>query len=85
MTNIFSVPGPNSKYKLQGAKPAGFLGGLWHGFIAVITFIVSLFSPKVTMWETNNNGHWYELGFLIGVGVFYTQPIIRIQETGIKR
>lgn len=85
MANIFSMPGPNSKYKLQGAKPAGFLGGLWHGFIAVITFIISLFNAKVTIWETNNNGRWYDLGFLIGVGAFTSQPYIRFHQTGVGR
>lgn len=82
MANIFSMPGPSSKYKLQGAKPAGFLGGLWHGLIAVIAFIVSLFTAKVSVWETNNNGRWYELGFLIGIGAFASQHFVRIHETG---
>lgn len=70
MANVLAVAGPNSKYKLQGAKPAGFPGGLWHGFIAVITFIISLFDARVCMWETNNNGRWYEFGFLLGIGAF---------------
>jgi len=82
MANIFSVPGPNSKYKLPGAKPAGFLGGLWHGWIALITFLISLFNAKVSVWETNNNGRWYEFGFLIGIGAFTSQGIVRVQETG---
>jgi len=80
MANIFSIPGPNSKYKIEGAKPAGFLGGLWHGYIAVITFVVSLFNPKVMMWEINNNGRLYELGFLIGIGAFSSQPFIQFHE-----
>lgn len=82
MANIFSLPGPNSKYKLPGAKPAGFLGGIWHGLAAVVTFAISLFNPKVTVWETNNSGRWYEFGFLIGVGAFSSQSVIRIQQTG---
>ena len=40
MANTLSVAGPNSKYKLEGASSAGFLGGLWHGMIAPITFII---------------------------------------------
>ncbi len=85
MANIFSIPGPNSKYKLTGAKPAGFLGGLWHGAIAVVTFGIGLFTAKVSVWETNNNGSWYEFGFLIGVGAFASQSIVRIQETSPGR
>lgn len=61
-----SVPGPNSKYKQLNAEPAGFLGGLWHGLILPITFIVSLFNPNVRIYETNNSGRWYDFGFIIG-------------------
>ena len=68
MTNILSVAGSDSKYKLPGASPAGFLGGFWHGLIAPITFFVSLFVAGVSIYETNNNGRWYEFGFLLGIG-----------------
>ncbi len=79
MVNIFSMAGPNSKYKLQGAKPAGFLGGLWHGLIAVIAFIISLFTAQVSMWETNNNGRWYEFGFVLGISFFSHKGLVRIE------
>ena len=46
----------------------GFFGGLWHGIIAPVSFVVSLFSNKVAVWAVNNNGGWYTFGFLIGVG-----------------
>ena len=71
MTNILSAPGPNSKYKIEGAKPARFLGGLWHGMIAPITFIVSLFNLNVRIYETKNNGRWYDFGFCIGAGIIF--------------
>jgi len=71
MANILSVAGSNSKYKLEGAKPAGFLGGLWHGMIAPITFIVSLFNLNVRIYETKNNGRWYDFGFCIGAGIIF--------------
>jgi hypothetical protein len=45
---------------------AGFWAGLWHGLICVITFVISLFSDTVRMYETNNAGVSYDLGFLIG-------------------
>jgi hypothetical protein len=67
MANILAVAGPNSKYQQPEAKPAGFWAGLWHGIIAPITFIVSLFDAGVRIYESNNNGRWYEFGFLIGV------------------
>ena len=82
MANILSIAGSKSKYKLQGAKPAGFLGGLWHGMISPITFIVSLFTQDVRIYETNNNGRWYDFGFCIGAGIIFGngthQGLIRI-------
>ena len=46
----------------------GFLGGLWHGFIAPFDFIGMLFNEKITMYAQNNNGGLYALGFLLGSG-----------------
>ena len=31
-----------------------------------LAFIVSLFNPNVGIYETNNNGGWYNFGFVIG-------------------
>ena len=67
MANILAIPGPNSKYKLPGAAPAGFWAGLWHGLILPVVFIVSLFNPKVRMYETNNRGRLYDFGFVLGL------------------
>jgi hypothetical protein len=47
-------------------RPAGFWAGLWHGLIVVITLIISLFTDKVHIYEVNNTGFWYDLGFVIG-------------------
>lgn len=47
-------------------KPAGFWAGLWHGLICVITFIISLFTDRVEMYEVSNSGGWYNFGFLLG-------------------
>ena len=55
--------GPHSKYV---DKPAGFWAGLWHGLICVITFVISLFSDNVKIYEVNNIGRWYDLGFILG-------------------
>jgi len=46
---------------------AGFWRGLWHGIIAPITFIISLFNDNVTIYEVHNNGGWYNFGFLFGL------------------
>jgi hypothetical protein len=52
-------------------KPSGFLGGLWHGLIAPISFVGSLFIDDVAMYAINNNGGWYDFGFVIGAGILF--------------
>ena len=52
-------------------EPAGFLKGLWHGIIAPISFFVSLFSDHVAIYAVNNNGGWYDFGFVIGAGILF--------------
>lgn len=69
MANILAVAGPNSKYQQPGAGPAGFWGGLWHGLIIFVAFVVSLFNPGVRIYERNNSGRWYDFGFLIGASI----------------
>ena len=48
-------------------KEAGFWVGVWHGLIIVITFVVSLFTKEVGLYEISNTGWPYNLGFLIGL------------------
>lgn len=50
---------------------AGFWKGLWHGFIALFTFVISLFSDNVGVYEVHNNGGWYDFGFILGVMIFF--------------
>ena len=50
---------------------AGFWRGLWHGIIAPVTFIISLFTRNVQMYEVHNNGGWYNFGFLLGVIIIF--------------
>jgi hypothetical protein len=47
--------------------PAGFLRGLWHGFIILVTFVISLFTDSVSIYEVNNNGNWYDFGYVLGL------------------
>jgi len=77
MPNSFLVAGTDSKYKEPGASPAGFWVGFWHGIIAPFVFVVSLWDNTVSIYETNNNGRWYEFGFLIGIGAFASSPEAR--------
>ena len=67
------APGPNRLVDAPDdeGKVAGFWLGLWHGFIALFTFIISLFSDSVRIYEVHNSGNWYNLGFLIGISIFF--------------
>jgi hypothetical protein len=51
--------------------PYGFLGGLWHGIIAPVSFFLSLFMDDVAMYAVNNNGGWYDFGFVLGAGILF--------------
>lgn len=50
---------------------AGFLMGLWHGFIAPVAFFISLFTGEVSVYEVHNNGNWYDFGFVVGAGIIF--------------
>jgi hypothetical protein len=54
-----------------GENTAGFWKGLWHGFIALFTFVFSLFSDNINVYEVHNNGGWYNFGFILGVMMFF--------------
>ena len=49
---------------------AGFWLGLWHGFIAPLVFVASLFKSTLTIYEVHNNGAWYNFGYLFGQACF---------------
>ena len=68
-----------------GRQSRGFLGGLWHGIIAPITFIVSLFADGVRIYETNNNGRWYDFGLMLGIGAYASNHEVRQGALGTPR
>lgn len=49
----------------------GFLGGLWHGFIAPFSLVISIFKDSVAVYAVNNNGGWYDFGFVLGAAIFF--------------
>jgi len=57
-------PGTNT---YSPREPAGFLSGIWHGWIAPVSLIVGLFRPEVRLYEPNNTGWLYDCGFYIAV------------------
>ncbi len=68
------VAGPNTAAHIavSDGGVAGFWLGLWHGFIAPFTFIISLFSDNVNFYEIHNNGGWYNFGFVLGAGILFS-------------
>lgn len=52
-------------------KSAGFWSGLWHGIISPVTFIISLFSDNVNIYEVHNSGNWYDFGFMLGICIIF--------------
>jgi hypothetical protein len=62
--------GPNELVD-TGPDPAGFWLGLWQGFISPITFLISLFTSEVNIYEVQNNGNWYDFGFMLGVAAAF--------------
>src|SRR5438067_6660692 len=65
--------GPNTARAVAnaGGHVAGFWLGLWQGIIAPITFLVSLFTNHVNVYEIHNNGNWYNFGFVLGAGILF--------------
>jgi hypothetical protein len=62
--------GPNEMVD-TGPDPAGFWLGLWQGLISPITFLISLFTSEVNVYEVQNNGNWYDSGFMLGVAMAF--------------
>lgn len=58
------IPG-DGNYSAE--KPAGFLWGVWHGWVAPISLIISLFKSNIQIYETFNTGWWYDFGFYIAI------------------
>lgn len=72
LTLTACAAGPNDLVNTTGTHAvASFWQGLWHGFISLFTFIISLFKDNVNIYEVHNNGGWYNFGFILGVMCFY--------------
>ena len=52
----------------ESISEVGFWHGLWHGMIAPIAWILSLFMDEVSIYAIYNNGGWYDFGFMLGIG-----------------
>jgi len=64
------------------ADPAGFFTGIWHGWIAPLSLIWGIFDHSIRLYEPNNTGWWYDLGFYVAViSGFGGISIIRRKKT----
>ncbi len=81
------APGPNTVEKTadEEGKIAGFWRGLWHGLISPITFIISVFTGDVRIYEVHNNGSWYNFGFVLGAGLFLQGGILGSRKARKRR
>ncbi len=48
-------------------KPAGFFSGIWHGWVAPLSLIIGIFNGNIRVYEVNNTGWWYDLGFYMAI------------------
>ena len=48
----------------------GFFYGFWDGITAILAFIGNLLGGHFGIYQIHNDGNWYDLGFLLGVGAF---------------
>ena len=59
------IPGDGSA---SSYNPAGFLSGVWHGWIAPFTLVLSFFrGSRYGIYEIANNGFPYDLGFYMAI------------------
>lgn len=62
---------PGGNPQVGSPDAAGFWLGIWHGVISPVTFVISLFTDTVNLYEVNNNGNWYDFGFVLGAGILF--------------
>jgi hypothetical protein len=48
-------------------RPAGFLWGVWHGWVAPISLIISIFDHSIRIYEPVNTGWWYDFGYYMAI------------------
>ena len=61
---VACMPGDGS---YSQGKPANFLSGIWHGWIAPVSLILGIFNPNNRVYESINSGWWYDFGFYIAI------------------
>ena len=74
------IPGDGRNSLVQ---PAGFLWGIWHGWIAPVSLIIGLFNNQIRVYEPFNTGWWYDFGFYMAIiGGFGGLSLFRKRKKG---
>lgn len=63
---ILSACAGSDQFK-EGGKKANLIHGIWHGWIAPLSLVLSIFGDGIRMYEPNNTGWSYDLGFYMAV------------------
>jgi len=71
LTACTAGPNPLVDAPDEEGQVAGFWQGLWHGIISPITFLLSLVTDTVHVFDVHNNGSWYTCGFLLGASITF--------------
>jgi hypothetical protein len=71
LTSCAAGVNPMKNVPNEKKETASFFQGLWHGIILPVTFVISLFTPAVNVYETHNDGGWYNFGFLLGLAIIF--------------
>ena len=71
---ILSACIPGNGYNNE-ERIAGFWMGMWHGLIAPISLIISIFSRDIRIYEVFNKGIMYDFGFFTGFWFFVLHTI----------
>ncbi|MFC1888032.1 hypothetical protein ACFLYK_04415 [Candidatus Cloacimonadota bacterium] len=58
------IPGDGKHTK---ERPAGFLWGIWHGWLSPLSLIIGIFDADIRIYETNNSGWWYDFAFYMAI------------------
>ena len=64
MTLTACLPGDGS---YSPDQPAGFLSGIWHGWLAPLSLILGLIRGGYRIYEVNNTGLAYDFAFYIAI------------------
>jgi len=58
------IPGDG---KASADDTAGFFWGIWHGWLAPLSLIISIFNREIRIYEVYNSGWWYDFGYYMAI------------------